>query len=49
VCEPAAHISVFKDRSELEAMLEKEMPEGYHILLKGSRVMELERLASLLA
>jgi len=42
VCEPAAHISVFKDRSELEAMLEKEMPEGYHILLKGSRVMELK-------
>lgn len=44
VYEPSDHISVFRDRSELELALREEMPEGYHILLKGSRVMELEKL-----
>ncbi|MEA3461567.1 MAG: Mur ligase family protein, partial [Bacteroidota bacterium] len=48
VSEPSDHISVFRGRSELEAMLREENPEGYHILLKGSRVMELERLKPLL-
>ena len=44
VYEPSGNISVFKGRSELEAQLKEEKPEGYHILVKGSRVMELERL-----
>jgi UDP-N-acetylmuramoyl-tripeptide--D-alanyl-D-alanine ligase len=48
VCEPSDRISVFNGRGELEAKLREEKPEGYHILLKGSRVMELERLAPLL-
>jgi len=37
-------LTVFKERKELEAWLREEKPEGYHILLKGSRVMELEKL-----
>jgi UDP-N-acetylmuramoyl-tripeptide--D-alanyl-D-alanine ligase len=49
VYEPSAHISVFMERSQLELHLREEKPEGYHILLKGSRVMELERLAHLLS
>lgn len=48
VCETSGKIAVFRERSELEAFLRKEKPEGYHILLKGSRVMELERLKPLL-
>ncbi|MCK4879079.1 MAG: UDP-N-acetylmuramoyl-tripeptide--D-alanyl-D-alanine ligase [Bacteroidales bacterium] len=48
VCEPSNSITVFRGRSELEAFLRKEKPEGYYILLKGSRVMELERLRPLL-
>lgn len=48
VYEPSDKIDVFKGRSELEAFLQKERPEGYLILLKGSRVMELERLKPLL-
>jgi UDP-N-acetylmuramoyl-tripeptide--D-alanyl-D-alanine ligase len=48
VCEPSHHITVFRGRSELEAFLEEEKPEGYQILLKGSRVMELERIIPLL-
>jgi UDP-N-acetylmuramoyl-tripeptide--D-alanyl-D-alanine ligase len=46
--EPSAHLSVFRGRKELQAWLETEKPEGYHILLKGSRVMELETLLPLL-
>jgi UDP-N-acetylmuramoyl-tripeptide--D-alanyl-D-alanine ligase len=48
VYEPSDKIDVFRERSELEAFLRKEKPEGYLILLKGSRVMELERLKPLL-
>jgi len=48
VSEPSARIAAFRSRSELEAMLREEKPEGYYILLKGSRVMELERLKPLL-
>jgi len=44
VCEPSDRIAVFKGRDELEAKLRKEQAEGFHILLKGSRVMELESL-----
>ena len=46
--EPSAQLAVFRDRKELEARLGEEKPEGYHILLKGSRVMELEKLLPLL-
>ena len=48
VAEPSDKIAVFSGRSELEARLRQEKPKGYHILLKGSRVMELEQLAPLL-
>ena len=48
VYDPSDHISVFRDRKELEAALREEAPEGYHILLKGSRVMELEQLTQIL-
>jgi len=48
VCELSDRIAVFKGRSELETYLRKEHPEGHYILLKGSRVMELEALKSLL-
>ncbi len=46
--EPSEHINVFRGRNELEAQLREEKPKGYHILVKGSRVMELERLKPLL-
>jgi len=48
VCEPSSSFIVFSDRKELEAYLKTEKPAGYHILVKGSRVMELERLTPLL-
>jgi len=48
IYEPSNRITIFSGRKELEAYLGEEKPEGYHILLKGSRVMELERLAPLL-
>ena len=48
IYEPSNRITVFSGRKELEAYLREVKPEGYHILLKGSRVMELERLAPLL-
>lgn len=48
VCEPSGHLDVFRERTDLEAYLEKSQPEGYHILIKGSRVMELERVVKLL-
>lgn len=48
VCEPSRKIAVFRERGELEAFLKREKPEGYHILLKGSRVMELEKIIPLL-
>lgn len=48
VSEPSGQISVFNGRDELEDQLREEKPQGYHILLKGSRVMELEALIPLL-
>ena len=48
VCEPSDRIAVFKGRGELETYLREEHPEGHYILLKGSRVMELEVLKPLL-
>jgi UDP-N-acetylmuramoyl-tripeptide--D-alanyl-D-alanine ligase len=48
VCEPSNRIGVFRGRAELETFLRDENLAGYHILLKGSRVMELESLVPLL-
>ena len=48
VCDTAGSMKAFRNREELESWLEKEKPRGYQILLKGSRVMELERLKPLL-
>ena len=48
VCESSDRFVVFRGRVELEAYLNEEKPKGYHILVKGSRVMELERLGPLL-
>jgi UDP-N-acetylmuramoyl-tripeptide--D-alanyl-D-alanine ligase len=48
VCEPTPRKTVFSGRDELEDFLKKEKPEGYQILLKGSRVMELEKILPLL-
>ena len=48
VSEPSDKIAVFQGRKELEAWLRDEKPQGYQILLKGSRVMELEALLPLL-
>ena len=48
VCEPSSSTSVFRERTALEQYLAKDPPEGYLVLLKGSRVMELEKLAPLL-
>lgn len=47
-CEPSSSTSVFRERKELEEYLSKAKPEGYLVLVKGSRVMELEKLAPLL-
>ena len=49
VCEPSLGFIVFRERSLLETYLNEEKPKGYHILVKGSRVMELERLKPLLS
>jgi UDP-N-acetylmuramoyl-tripeptide--D-alanyl-D-alanine ligase len=40
---------VFKDTDALRSHLEAHPPEGFHILVKGSRIMELERVTPLLA
>lgn len=48
ICEPSSSTSVFRERIELEHHLAKEKPEGYLVLIKGSRVMELEKVAPLL-
>ena len=48
VCEPSDKIVVFRGREELESWLKEEKPEGYQVLLKGSRIMELESLVPLL-
>ena len=44
VCESSSNINVFMGMSELEATLISMKPEGYYILVKGSRVMELEKV-----
>lgn len=46
--EPSGRITVFNNTESLETYLEAEPPEGYHILVKGSRVNELERIIRLL-
>ncbi len=48
VREPSFGFIVFRERTDLEVYLNEEKPSGYHILVKGSRVMELERLKPLL-
>ena len=48
VCEPSEDLLVFREIDALEAHLKKQPPGGFTILLKGSRVMGLERLAPLL-
>ena len=48
VCEPSSNMDVFMGMSELEANLISTKPEGYYILVKGSRVMELERILKFL-
>ncbi len=48
VCKPSSNMDVFKGRPEIEAMLNSKKPEGYHILVKGSRVMELEKVLKFL-
>ena len=48
VSEPSSNLDVIMERSDLEAFLKAEKLEGYHILVKGSRVMELENILKLL-
>ncbi len=48
LCEPSSSTSVFRERKDLEQHLTKNPPEGYLVLVKGSRVMELEKLAPFL-
>lgn len=48
LCEPSSSTSVFRERNELEHYLAEERPEGFLVLVKGSRVMELEKVAPLL-
>ena len=48
VSEPSGHLFVFRDTEELEAHLGSDPPAGFNILVKGSRIMELERLTPLL-
>ncbi len=43
--EPTGNMVVYRDTGELEESMRSNPPGGFHILLKGSRVMELERLA----
>jgi UDP-N-acetylmuramoyl-tripeptide--D-alanyl-D-alanine ligase len=44
VCEPTGEIFVFRELDSLRSHLETHPPRGFTILVKGSRVMELERL-----
>jgi len=48
ICEPSSSTGVFRGRKELEQYLSKLRPEGYLVLVKGSRIMELEKLAPFL-
>ena len=47
VSEQSARHHVFKARQDLEKYLKSTKPSGYHILVKGSRVMELEKILKL--
>jgi UDP-N-acetylmuramoyl-tripeptide--D-alanyl-D-alanine ligase len=44
VCEPTGDIFVFREVDALRSYLEQHPPRGFTILIKGSRVMGLERL-----
>jgi len=46
--EGSPEIIAFREREELEAYLRAEPPAGYHILVKGSRINELEKIVPLL-
>ncbi|MCP4311725.1 MAG: UDP-N-acetylmuramoyl-tripeptide--D-alanyl-D-alanine ligase [Bacteroidetes bacterium] len=48
VCEPSVGLLVFNGIDDLQSHLEQNPPKGYTILVKGSRVMGLERIAPLL-
>ena len=48
VCEPSSARTVFRGRKELEQYLAEERPAGYLVLVKGSRIMELEKMVPLL-
>jgi len=48
VCDPSDRFIVFRGRTDLEAYLNVEQPKGYHILVKGSRVNELEKILKFL-
>ncbi len=48
VVEPSSPLLVFKERNELETYLDSAGPRGYHILVKGSRIMGLEKITPLL-
>jgi UDP-N-acetylmuramoyl-tripeptide--D-alanyl-D-alanine ligase len=48
VAEPSGGMYVFTSVGEVTSFLESDPPQGYHILVKGSRIMELERLLPLL-
>jgi len=48
VCDPEGPMKAFRSTKELESRLREEKPAGYHILLKGSRIMALEQIMPLL-
>ena len=48
VSEPSEDLLVFREIDSLRSHLEQQSPNGYTILVKGSRVMGLERLTALL-
>jgi UDP-N-acetylmuramoyl-tripeptide--D-alanyl-D-alanine ligase len=48
VAEPSGGVYVFTSVGEVTSFLESDPPQGYHILVKGSRIMELEQLMPLL-
>jgi UDP-N-acetylmuramoyl-tripeptide--D-alanyl-D-alanine ligase len=42
--ESSGKFIVFGDLQELESYLKQEPPRGFHVLVKGSRIMELEKI-----
>ncbi|HDS06912.1 MAG TPA: UDP-N-acetylmuramoyl-tripeptide--D-alanyl-D-alanine ligase [Bacteroides sp.] len=46
--DPSTPVIVFGDTGEVERWLRSERPRGYHVLVKGSRIMGLEKLIPLL-